>query len=392
MTRGTDITDLPKIYKTENTCEFPDEITIRLTREAPLKYGENPHQRAALYVVESAYQSERVRFEPVKIGKGGFSATNYMDFLGAALNTLKYFSDTTVVVNKHTKPSGFATLYPQHTDRSLVNLYKRARDADARSAFGSVVVFNVPVDMDTAHAITETLVDVVAAPNFDEGVLSHFEATKKNLRVLKYSGLEGMSKFRSHLASRDFRYVGGGRALVQDQYLTNIKSAGDVIFDAIVWHHDKAHVVQRDPTPSEQQDMLTAWYGAICVPANAIVMVKDGVSVVVSSGQQERVGAVELGAVKGFQKMMDRKGLHFDALQGVGGGWVVLDPLTNPFAGAVAASDAFFPKPDSIDTLARIGVTGIIQPGGSERDYEIIDAVNRHNMAMGITRERCFKH
>ncbi|MCP8321848.1 MAG: IMP cyclohydrolase, partial [archaeon] len=151
----------------------------------------------------------------------------------------------------------------------------------------------------------------------------------------------------------------------------------------------REYVVGRDPTQAELRDLLTAWYVNIGVRSNGIVFVKNGVTVAIGSGQQERVGAVEHAIIKAYQKAMEREKIPYDPLDGAS----ARNKLSvNPLEGAVVSSDAFFPFRDSIDLIARAGVTAVIQPGGSINDHEIIEAVNEHKMAMVYTLERCFGH
>ena len=162
-----------------------------------------------------------------------------------------------------------------------------------------------------------------------------------------------------------------------------------MVLDPLVEKKSVEHVVKRDPTASEVNDLLTAWYVNIGVRSNGIVMVKDGTTVAVGSGQTERVRSVKQSIVLAYQKAMDREGISYDSLMGILGSEKL---QTNPLEGAVMSSDAFFPFRDSIDLVGEHGVSAIIQPGGSERDGEVIDAVNKHNIAMAFTRERCFGH
>jgi len=161
------------------------------------------------------------------------------------------------------------------------------------------------------------------------------------------------------------------------------------VLDPLVRRDDKQFVVERDPTPQELEDMLTVWYVNIGTRSNGIVIVKDGVTLAVGSGQQERVGAVEQALVKAYQKAMDRKGIRYDPLDGASDRHKL---SLNPLKGAVVSSDAFFPFEDSVKLLERCGVSAIIQPGGSKNDSEIIAAANNFKMAMAFTLERCFGH
>lgn len=386
--RGTDITDMKRVYRTVVEGRFPDTLNIELVKESDLRYGENPNQAAAMFNINNARIAELVNIQLVKGGKGGLSATNYMD-VTRAFDVLKFFKEDAVAVMKHLIPSGFAT----KNNNSLDNIYINARDADKRSAFGSVVVFNRPLDKSTAEAIVSTYVEGVAAPEFEEDVMKIFEQ-KTDMRVIKYSNLDKLPKFVGDDTQGlyDFKSLPTGRVLVQDPYLTSIRGVEDLVLDPKVIKNNTEYVVARDPTPTELRDLLTAWYINIGVRSNGIVIVKDGVTLAVGSGQQERVGAVEQAIVKAYQKAMDREGIGYNPIEGAADRHRLFNRGIFTLTGAVVSSDAFFPDRDSIDTMGEVGITAVIQPGGSINDYKIIEAVNHHKMAMPVTRERCFGH
>lgn len=383
---GTDITSAKRDYKSATGGLGKENLALGFYSGQPLRYGENPNQRASVFQ-SRVWGEVTVPVEVVKQGKNGLSATNFMD-LGRAVDVLKYFSNPSVAVMKHLIPSGVATTYG---DRSQADNYIAARDADARSAFGSVVVSNHALDMATAEAIMSTYVEVVAAPGFEEGVLKVF-SRKKDLRVAEFSGLDKLPKFIGDEGGMkyDLKVLPTGHVIIQAPYLSSIRSASDVITDATIKSTKRGNVeVARQPTEREMNDMLTAWYVNIGTRSNGIVLVKNGVTLAVGSGQQERVGAVEQAIVKAYQKAMDREGIDYQPLFGI------MDHTRlghNPLKGAVASSDAFFPFRDSIDTLAQVGISAVIQPGGSRNDRQVIEAVNEHRMAMGITLEGCFGH
>jgi len=392
MTRGTDVTDMKRTYRTPAESEFPDELTIIMERESSLRYGENPNQPASAYRFKGISLAELTDIRVVKSGKGGLSATNLMD-VTRALNILKYFDVPSVAVMKHLVPSGFAT---QFEGNSLDDIYIKARDADARSAFGSVVALNRPLDKATAEAIMSTYVEAVSAPEYEERTLGIL-GRKKDIRALLFSNLDKLPKFVGDDVQGlyDLKVLPTGRIIAQKPYLSSIRSPEDLVLDPLVRRKDKetgeemTYVVERDPTPTELRDMLTAWYVNLGIRSNGIVFIKNGVTLAVGTGQQERVGAVEQAVIKTYQKSMDREGISYEPLDGAAG----KNRLTsNPLEGAVMSSDAFFPFRDSIDAVAKVGVTAVIQPGGSVRDFEVIQAVNEHHMAMAFTLERCFGH
>lgn len=406
--RGTEITAFRKQYSARTTGEFPDELVLRLRKEWDLKYGENPNQPAALYVLagvqgqEVGRVAERTNIESVRSdgrGKGGLSLTNTMD-ISRGMDALKWFAKPAVVVMKHCVVSGFAM--ETNEEQSIAYLFRTARDCDRRSNFGGIAVFNVPVDNETADALFELdgyFVDVIAAPDYEQGVVGKIEKASRNMRIAAFGELgciprylmEGADKGDSAQNLLSIKDMPGGRVGVQGVYLTSIRRLEDCVLDPMVVDRDGVrHVVARNPTEQEGQDLLTAWYLNISgARSNGIVFVRNGVLAAMGSGQTERVGAVEQAIVKGMQKAMDREGLEYDALRGITGCEKLED---NPFKGAVCSSDGFFPKPDSIELLGQMGVTAVIQPYGSIRDADVIDAANRYNIAMPATGERCFGH
>lgn len=386
--RGTDVSQLVRQYRTANSEEFPESLDLRLTKEQELKYGENPNQAAAMYRLSGTSMAEATNIRLAKTGKGGLSATNFMD-VTRAMDVLKFFPSPSVAVMKHLIPSGFAT--QTYAFGNLTTLYESARDADARSAFGSVVVFNRPVDKATAEALTSTYVEGVAAPGYESGVMEIFEK-KKDMRIMLFDNLDKLPKFvgDDNKGIYDIKALPTGRVLVQKPYLSSIRSIKDLVLDPMVKDGDLTYIVERDPTPRELDDLLTAWYVNIGVRSNGIVLVKDGITVAVGSGQQERVGAVEQAIVKAIQKAMDREGIEYNAIDGIYNGLKQLK--INPVKGAALSSDAFFPFRDCIDLMGSIEISAVIQPGGSKRDFESILAANKYNMAMAFTGERCFAH
>ena len=363
--------------------------------ESMLRYGENPNQFAAVYGYTASNMPALTNIRLAKSGKGGLSATNLMD-IARGMDLLKFFPAPSVTVMKHLIPSGFAT---EFEGNSLAEIYVNAREADRRSALGSVVVMNRPLDKATARQIARVYVEVVAAPDYEEGTIGILEKGKylTDVRIAQFSNLDMLPKFIGDDTKGlyDLKALPTGRVIVQAPYLTSIRGVDDLILDAQATYTSRKtgisrqFTVERDPTSAELRDLFIAWYINICVRSNGIVIVKDGVTLAVGSGQQERVGAVEQAIVKAYQKAMDREHIPYDPLKGITGSEML---SANPLEGAVASSDAFFPTRDSIDRLAETGVSVIIQPGGSKKDYLIIKAVNQHHMAMAVTGERCFAH
>jgi phosphoribosylaminoimidazolecarboxamide formyltransferase/IMP cyclohydrolase len=311
---------------------LPPRLTIALRREAELRYGENPHQRAALYAegrrggVAGAEQLH---------GKE-LSYNNYLD-LDAAWALVSDLSDTACAIIKHTNPCGAATA------PTALEAYQRALATDPVSAFGSIIAFNVEVDADAAEALSELFVEAIVAPSFTDGALETLKK-KKNIRLMRTKpGEEG--------AILELRRVSGG-VLVQE------RDCGRVGVE------DLRVVTERKPTFEETRALLFAWTLVKHVKSNAIVYAGDGQLIGVGAGQMSRIDSVRLGAEK----------------------------AQLPLEGSVLASDAFFPFRDGLDLAASHGVRAVIQPGGSVRDEEVIAAANEHDITMVFTGMRHFKH
>ena len=310
----------------------PPALTLGLERVAPLRYGENPHQRAALY--REALSAGPLGGSEVLQGKE-MSYNNWLD-AEAARALAAEFEEPAAVIVKHHNPCGTAVA------GSPAEAYRRAFASDQISAFGGVVAFNREVDGDAAAAMAEVFTEVVVAPAFAEAALEAF-AGRKNLRVL-----------RAPLPSSgglEIRPIDGG-ALVEEP-------------DAVEGRREVMSVAtSRAPTEEEWADLLFAWTVAGRVKSNAIVLASGRATVGVGAGQMSRVDSVDIAR----RKAGDRA------------------------RGSVLASDAFFPFRDGIDRAAEGGVAAVIQPGGSVRDREVVDAADEHGMAMVLTGRRHFRH
>jgi phosphoribosylaminoimidazolecarboxamide formyltransferase/IMP cyclohydrolase len=404
MGRGTDISQRKASYRNRTEGDFPDRLEIVLDKEWDLKYGENPGQHGAIYTfntvgdVDASTIPRLTNLQSVRSdgkGKGGLSMTNVGD-ITRAMDTAKFFlGSSTVVIMKHNLVSGFATDYAGTRDR--VDLFRAARDADRLSNFGGTALFTDVLDMDTALALYELynpgrpghwFPDVIAAPGFDRGVVDYIEKKAAGVRIGEFSGLDKLPKFVGDetYGLVSIKEMPSGRLGVQDVYLTGLKSVDDLITDPMV----KGHVVARDPTPQEARDCLTAWYLNIAgARSNGIVVVKDGVSKAMGSGQVARIESVAFGLIKGIQKEMDREGISYDRLEGIIG-YEKLE--VNPYEGASLSSDAFYPFDDCLEVMASVGVSATIQPYGSIADAKVIDTANRLKMAMPAADNRCFGH
>lgn len=318
--------------ETEGLSEYQ---TIELAKVTDLRYGENPHQKAALYSTEESggiAQAEQLHGKEM-------SYNNYVD-AEAAWNLVQDFDELAVTIIKHTNPSGVGT------GANNLEAYKRALSTDPVSAFGGIVALNQKVDAETAKAINEVFTEVVVASDFDDEALEIFK-TKKNLRVLRVAETKNRSNYT-------FKQISGGM-LVQEKDLYNV-SAADLKF-----------VTERQPTEEEIKAMLLAWKVCKHVKSNAIVFANENQTIGVGAGQMNRVDSVRIAAMRA-------------------------ERFELPLKGAAMASDAFFPFRDNIDEAAKFGISAIIQPGGSVRDEEVIQACNEHGLAMGLTGIRHFNH
>lgn len=314
---------------------FSDDFSLTFTKYYNLRYGENPHQQAAAYKVPISTGSTILN-ATIHQGKK-LSYNNIMDADGA-LTCVKEFSEPACVVVKHTNPCGVAT------GEDITDCFQRAFYADSLSAFGGIVALNRTCTQEIAEALRKIFIEIVLAQDFENDALELF-SKKKKLRVLE------IGKFGERKQKLEFKYVDGG-LLVQDSDVNTLTSV----------HLNTVTEI----TPSEQEiaDMLFAWKVLKHVKSNAILTAKDNTTVGIGPGQVSRVDAVEIAVRK--------SGDNLD--------------------GAILASDAFFPFRDSIDRIADCGLRAVIQPGGSIRDQEVIDACDEHEIAMVFTGVRCFKH
>jgi len=320
--------------------KFPQEMGIPLKQVSGLRYGENPHQQAALY---RSYIDNNISTLHADILWGKeMSYNNYLDADGC-LDIVREFADDRpfAVIVKHTNPCGAAY------GATLREAFEKARASDPVSAFGGIVGVNRPIDEETARVMVETFFEIVIAPDYEEKALEILK-TKKNLRIVKLRGSEWQKK------GLNYRRIEGGM-LVQE-------------WDHIGMLHEAWNVVTTTrPTPQQEDDLRFAWKIAKHVKSNAIVYVKDGQVIGVGAGQMSRVDSARIALEKAATV-----GLNVQ--------------------GAVMASDAFFPFRDTVDTAARDGIVAIVQPGGSMRDEESINAANEHAIAMVFTGVRHFKH
>jgi phosphoribosylaminoimidazolecarboxamide formyltransferase/IMP cyclohydrolase len=315
---------------------LPERVHLALEKQQSLRYGENPHQAAALYVPAGSAPTGLAAAEQLQ-GKE-LSYNNYVD-LEAARSLAAEFTQPAAVIVKHNTPCGTAE------SETLLDAYRKALATDPVSAFGGVLAFNRVVDAGTAEEVAKLFVECIAAPGFDEETKTIF-AAKKNLRLLELppDGLEPLRELQLK------RILGGMLAQQPD--------LGEIIEDQL------SIVTKRAPTAREMQAMRFAWKVSKHVKSNAIVFAKDGATLGVGAGQMSRVDSVKIAVMKAQVSL----------------------------AGSVVASDAFFPFPDGVEEAAKAGAVAVIQPGGSVRDNDVIAAADRLGMAMVFTGIRHFLH
>jgi phosphoribosylaminoimidazolecarboxamide formyltransferase/IMP cyclohydrolase len=323
----------------EEHAEFAPTLTLQFQKAQGMRYGENPHQNAAFYVEKNITEASIATARQLQ---GKALSYNNIGDTDAALECIKQFSEAPAcVIVKHANPCGVAT------GNNLLEAYQRAFSTDPESSFGGIIAFNRELDPETAQAIVDKqFVEVIIAPQVAAGV-PEIIATKKNVRLLECGEWPAESGQRL-----DFKRVNGG-LLVQEADLS--------------LSNDLKVVTKRTPTEKEWQDLNFAWRVAKFVKSNAIVYCRDGMTIGVGAGQMSRVNSARIAAIKAEHAGLDVKG-------------------------AAMASDAFFPFRDGIDNAAAVGITAVIQPGGSIRDEEVIAAADEAGIAMVFTGMRHLRH
>ena len=327
------------MFNDDSADTFPRTYSTQFVKKQSMRYGENPHQKAAFYTERT--QNEASISTATQLQGKALSFNNIAD-TDAALELVKTFDETACVIVKHANPCGVAI------GNTPFEAYDRAFKTDPTSAFGGIIAFNVELDVQTAQAIVDRqFVEVIIAPTVSDEAKTIIEA-KKNLRLLVCGELS------EQLPAYDYKKVTGG-LLLQDRDL------GSVTKD------DLKVVTKIAPTSEQLSDLLFAWKVAKYVKSNAIVYVKDGMTIGVGAGQMSRVYSAKIAGIKAADEGLE-------------------------VPGSVMASDAFFPFRDGIDAAAAAGITAVIHPGGSMRDQEVIDAADEHGIAMVFTGMRHFKH
>lgn len=429
------MTDLKKMYSTILGDNFPMEMTIsfgeqrliykkktwKITQEngsveeRGVRYGENPNQEAALYELTNGNLTlgECTFIQP---GNGLVSAITVEDMLQVGkhpgkinltdidngLNIIKYLMDKpAAVILKHNNPCGVAS------GDSLAASFTRALRCDRIAAFGGAVILNRACDTDTAKLLVTHYLEVVCAPEFEDGSLEIL-GKLKNLRVIKIADINRLADFEK-FRFLDFKSLIDGGIIVQQSAVNSIRSIDNLTPATATWKGEKFKC-DRQPTQAEIDDMIFGWAVEHGVTSNSVLYVKNGCTVGIGTGEQDRVGVAEIAVHKAYKKYADllcfdahgigyadlelaiRKGEKDGSLKEVIDAQVMKDRADLP--GSVMISDAFFPFRDGADVGIAQGVTAILQAGGSMRDFETIQACNeaKPQVAMMFTGQRSFKH
>ncbi len=414
--------DLKAAYKTIMDDHFPRQMEISFIDDADkrqtlcyekatwliddvekgLRYGENPGQEAALYklVNGNLHLGEVTCIQPgrhlasnVELLQSGKhpGKTNITD-TDNALNILRYMTDTPcVAILKHNNPCGVAKA------DTLANAYDKANMADRLAAFGGAIGLNRPCDMETAKRIIKNYAEVVVAPEFEEGVMELF-ASKKNLRVMR---VNNMARLQDYVGQRfvDFKSLIDGGVVAQWSFVPAARAIEDFM-PATTTYKGTEYKINRQPTAAEYDDLLFGWLVEAGVTSNSVLYIKDGVTVGIGTGEQDRVGVAQIARDKAYTKLADRlcweqHAVPYNTLSDASARQAIDEEVVarkGDLIGCCMVSDAFFPFRDGIEVGIEQGVTSVVQPGGSMRDYEVIEACNEADVAMVFTGQRSFKH
>jgi phosphoribosylaminoimidazolecarboxamide formyltransferase/IMP cyclohydrolase len=430
------MSDLKKMYKTIMDDNFPDEMSIKFGNqtlvykkrawripdektgeliEKGLRYGENPDQQAALYELVNGnlalgdckyiepgngLVSSITEEDMIQAGKHP-GKTNLTD-LDNALNILKYLSDRpAATIMKHNNPCGAAY------GKTVSEAYDRANMADRIAAFGGCLVVNRPMDKETAEMVNANYLEVVGAPEFEDGTVAVL-AKRKNLRIVRIDKIHHLEKFRD-MRFVDFKSLIDGGIIAQQSPINRIRTKQDFL-PAKAVYKGKEYAIERQPADKEYADMLFGWNVEQGITSNSVIYVKDGVTVGIGTGEQDRVGVAEIAVFKAYTKYADalcfrKYGMPYKtfeiesslgkrdamALREIDG---EAKKNRGGLIGATMVSDAFFPFRDGVDVGIKEGISAVVQPGGSERDFEVIEACNQTDpkVTMVFTGQRAFKH
>ena len=428
------MSDIKKMYKTIMADNFPPEMSISFgdqkllyrkrswkiedggeVIEKGLRYGENPDQQAALFqLVSGNLELAGVKF--IEPGNGMVSSiteeqmvqagkhpgkTNFTD-LDNALNILKYLMDRpAAAIMKHNNPCGVAY------GKTVFDAYGRANMADRIAAFGGCLVVNRAMDKQAAELANSNYLEVVAAPDFEEGAVAIL-AKRKNLRIIRLEKIADLAKY-CDMSFVEFKALTDGGLIVQQSQKNAIRTKKDFL-EAKTLYKCKEYRIERTPSDREYDDMLFGWNVEQGITSNSVIYVKDGVTVGIGTGEQDRVGVAEIAIFKAYTKHADAlcfrkygvpyKTYELEADQGKRDKAALkeIDEQTKKDKGglinSIMVSDAFFPFRDGVDVGLKEGISAIVQPGGSDRDFDSITACNEANpkVTMVFTGQRVFKH
>ncbi len=426
--------ELKEMYKKIVADKFPDTIKIdmggqillyrkkvwniydadeKCDIERGLRYGENPDQPAAMYELingnivlgdarffdfDGGLASKITEKDMLQVGKHP-GKTNLTD-IDNALNILRYLDRMPAcTIMKHNNPCGAA--YGSTTAEA----FEKAFWCDRIAAYGGAVVFTKPVDVETAKAMVPYYFEVICAPDF-EGEAVDVLKKWKNLRLVQIREMANLQKYRTNRII-EFKSLMDGGLVLQESQPRRIQTKEDLKL-AETTYKGQAYKVKKTPTEQEYEDMLFGWNVEAGVSSNSAIFVKDGATVAIGTGEQDRVGVVEIAVFKGYTKFMDKEvfkkfGVPYAVfkLEAEKGQRNMKDlseietytkEQKGGLKGSVVVSDGFFPFRDGVDAAIGAGATAIIQPGGSERDFEVIEACNEQNVTMVFTGQRLFKH
>ncbi len=413
--------DIKTMYKTIMDDHFPPQMEIAFVDgqsrqtlfyekvdwvvdnvKKGLRYGENPGQEAALYKLvngnlligetRTIQPGQYLASDAELLQSGKHPGKTNLTDADNALNILRYMTETpTVVIVKHNNPCGAARA------ESLSEAYHKAYMADRVAAFGGCIAVNRPLDKTTADAVSQQYAEVVVAPEFEEGVMDIL-ARRKNLRVIRIQNIERLQSFAKQRVV-DFKSLIDGGVITQLSFVPEAMDDRDFRL-AESEYNGQIYRINRLPTEHEMEDIKFGWLLEAGVTSNSVLYVKNGVSVGIGTGEQDRVGVAQIARDKAYRKLEDRycyeqHGVGFNDMDDEDKKAAIVKRVFSEKGGLIGAtmvSDAFFPFRDGIDIGLREGVTAVVQPGGSQNDYQSIAACNENNATMVFTGQRSFKH
>lgn len=393
---GHDLSIASSTYQTSLPESLPEELEITLgstkvvykkkhwtldDKTYGLRYGTNPSQIGAFYVPEIAKGPLDWKF--LKMGKNGPSTTNIED-ISQAIEVLKFFDSDrpSSIVMKHLIPSGFMV---GTEEMNLADIYTESRNLDYLSSFGGVVVFNTTVDIETAKKLSESFIEVIAAPKVDQEVVDYFNSLpqKAQVRIVELGSLDTIPKYKGDQVTPtnfNLKVQVDGTIIIEQPFLSQLTSIDKLYFNSFIFENDKKYQVQYKPTEEALQDLLDSYHVLQAVRSNAAVIMKDG-RAVCGSGETKRVDAVKRASDK-VQDYITKKNLPKDST------------ILENWDGAVASTDGFPPFDDTVEELVKVGVKHALFPPGGKNTYQVIEKANELGMSITFTpyNARCFTH